>query len=195
MDDWLEIEFELAELHGLAHVGFHLQPLVGDLGHFRREAGIGALALVLGFVHGGIGMLEQGATVIGVLWEGGDTNAGGNEHFLAAQHERCREVLRMRSATWQAASGPLRPGRTTRNSSPPRRATVLVPRRQLETRLEASISRVSPASWPRVSLMCLKLSRSRNITPTWVSSRRAWAMASFRRSSASMRFGNPVSTS
>ena len=58
------------------------------------------------------------------------------------------------------------PSSSTANSSPPRRATVSEERVVLTMRCATACSRRSPASWPRESLMFLKLSRSRNMTAT-----------------------------
>ena len=57
------------------------------------------------------------------------------------------------------------------NSSPPRRATVSTWRRHDLMRSATSISTRSPNWWPRLSLMCLKRSRSRNSSANDVPSR------------------------
>ena len=63
----------------------------------------------------------------------------------------------------------------TTNSSPPSRATVSDSRTALVSRCAIACSSWSPASWPSVSLMRLKWSKSRNRHATCVPSRCACA--------------------
>ena len=53
---------------------------------------------------------------------------------------------------------------STANSSPPKRAAVSAPRTLESRRRATSMSTSSPAAWPRLSLISLKSSRSRNST-------------------------------
>ncbi len=85
--------------------------------------------------------------------------------------------------------------RITVNSSPPMRATVSESRTLAESLSATCISSVSPAGWPRLSLISLKPSRSRYSSASRVPSRRAAATARSSRSKNSMRFGSPVSAS
>ncbi len=68
------------------------------------------------------------------------------------------------------------------NSSPPWRAMVSSSRTHSESRRDTWRSSSSPTSWPRVSLMFLKLSRSMNSTATLRPARSARAMERARRS-------------
>ena len=83
----------------------------------------------------------------------------------------------------------------TANSSPPRRASESLSR--VRSRSTSAISTISwsPAGWPRVSLTCLKWSRSSITSAPVVRSRRARASASRRSSSKRRRFFSPVSGS
>src|SRR5467141_1395143 len=65
---------------------------------------------------------------------------------------------------------------TTKNSSPPSRATKSLARRTVRSRRATSISSPSPISWPCASLICLKPSRSMN-TPASLAPRRREAGA------------------
>src|SRR5207244_2362448 len=60
---------------------------------------------------------------------------------------------------------------TTKNSSPPSRATKSLARRTVRSRRATSTSSPSPISWPCASLICLKPSRSMN-TPASLAPRR-----------------------
>jgi hypothetical protein len=82
-----------------------------------------------------------------------------------------------------AAASAVTRSSSTANSSPPRRAAVSVGRRQPWSRRAAAISSWSPAAWPRLSLTCLKSSRSMNST------------ASSTRSANRVRLARPVSPS
>ena len=55
--------------------------------------GVGTLTLVLGLVHGGIGVLKQGATVVGVCREDRNPDTCRHEYFLAIQYVRRCERL------------------------------------------------------------------------------------------------------
>ena len=81
------------------------------------------------------------------------------------------------------------------NSSPPRRAAVSSGRRQACMRLAVSTSSSSPALCPRLSLITLKLSRSRKSTAAALCRRAARARACSSRSMNSARFGRPDSGS
>ena len=83
------------------------------------------------------------------------------------------------------------PGRISTNSSPPRRATVSDSRTALVSRCATACSSWSPASWPSVSLIRLKWSKSRNRQATCVPSRCACARICFSRWFSSDRLGKP----
>ena len=82
---------------------------------------------------------------------------------------------------------------STANSSPPKRLTVSPWRTQLRSRSATSASRRSPAAWPRLSLISLKPSRSRNRIATVPSCQRARACST--RSWNRARLARPVSGS
>ena len=100
-----------------------------------------------------------------------------------------------RSATPIASCAPSSCSQTTRNSSPPSRATVSDGRTASCSRGASATSRSSPAWWPIESLTSLNWSRSASRTATARPSRRRRASAPSSRSSASARFGSPVSGS
>ena len=84
---------------------------------------------------------------------------------------------------------------TMTNSSPPYRATESPARATDRSREATSTSTSSPTRWPRLSLIALKPSRSRNTTESGRPLREAAAMAASRRSSSSLRLASPVSWS
>ena len=99
VDLGLVVEGELVVFEGVAEVFFELKA-VGDLGLQGRAIDVKATAAGdLGFVHGGVGVVEEAGAICGVVWEEAETDAGGNadlefsdfdrggqggEHFLAA---------------------------------------------------------------------------------------------------------------
>ena len=89
-----------------------------------------------------------------------------------------------------ASSTVARGDSSTANSSPPMRAARSSGRRPATMRPAASDSSWSPASWPRVSLMALKSSRSRNST-TGSPPVRASCNRASTRSANRVRLGNP----
>ena len=111
---------------------------------------------------------------------------------LPATDSGWRRSSRMRSATSTAVSVPSRSSSSTTNSSPPKRAAVSLERMLFERRLATSIRVASPAPWPRLSLIVLKSSMSRNITPSSRSSRLARPIAWRTRSTNSARLGRLV---
>ena len=109
-----------------------------------------------------------------------------------------RTLLSM-AATTSSARGTIvsplsssRSGTSTRNSSPPWRATMSVARVTDFSRVPKSRSSSSPASCPKLSLISLKLSRSMNSTATPKWWRSARASASARCSWNIARLGRPV---
>ena len=84
---------------------------------------------------------------------------------------------------------------STRNSSPPMRATVSPPRTDAREPLGGGDSTSSPAPWPMVSLTRLKRSRSTKSSPTIPPRRPTRLSACSSRSSSSARLGRPVSSS
>ncbi len=93
------------------------------------------------------------------------------------------------------AAPSLTSGTSSRNSSPPRRATVSAVRSSEDRRSLTCLSSVSPELWPSVSLTFLKLSRSRYSIATLCAPRRAAAADCSKRSRARLRLGSPVSAS
>ena len=102
---------------------------------------------------------------------------------------------RMRSATTSAPAASEAPSANTTNSSPPSRPTVSSWRMALANLAATATSSWSPAAWPKVSLMSLKLSRSKKRTATGVCSRRDRASIRSIRSRINARLGSPVSES
>ena len=82
-----------------------------------------------------------------------------------------------------------------RNSSPPWRLTVSASRTADDRRCATVFSTSSPSAWPSVSLIGLKLSRSRNSSARRLPRRLALAIACAQRSSSSARLGSCVSGS
>ena len=101
----------------------------------------------------------------------------------------------MRSAISTTSRSEVRSSNRNVNSSPPNRATVSIGRSSVLSRSPSAASRRSPTAWPRVSLISLKLSKSRNMTASWVPERRARSSATPSRSRNSARLGSPVSWS
>ena len=86
-------------------------------------------------------------------------------------------------------------GSTIANSSPPSRQTVSSARSVARMRRATSHSSRSPAWWPRLSLTCLKSSRSSSRTATASSLRRRPARAAETLTAYCERFARPVSSS
>ncbi|MNM77945.1 hypothetical protein D3C81_898210 [compost metagenome] len=94
-----------------------------------------------------------------------------------------------------ASLGLCKPGSRMMNSSPPRRATVSTSRTCSFRRWAMPLSSRSPTGWPRLSLMCLKRSRSRNSTAPLRLDTCEQVSAACRRFSNRARLGRPVSGS
>ena len=84
----------------------------------------------------------------------------------------------MRPAASFTCSVVLTPFRITMNSSPPMRTTTSSARMVARMRCATVFRSLSPVSWPRESLTCLKRSRSRNSTASTVVVFLASSMAS-----------------
>ena len=106
-----------------------------------------------------------------------------------------RRLSLMRSATTEIDVGCSTCSQSTTNSSPAKRATVSPGRTCSIRRLATVFNSTSPASWPQVSLMSLKPSRSTNSKATESPCRRERCNAVTRRSRISARLGRPVSGS
>ncbi|MCY1443729.1 hypothetical protein D9M71_601570 [compost metagenome] len=107
-----------------------------------------------------------------------------------------RRMLAMIFSAMRWASSRLCRGvSSTANSSPPRRATRSFSRSCARTRVATLTSTSSPAAWPWLSLMSLKLSLSRNSSA--MCSRYLLALRSVRlsRPSKKARLGKPVKLS
>ena len=99
------------------------------------------------------------------------------------------------SAMTAADPGRSRSVSTTMNSSPPNRASVSSARIESRMRPATARNKSSPTPCPRPSLICLKLSRSTNSSPTRPSWRAARSSAWSSRSTPSRRLGKFVSAS
>lgn len=97
------------------------------------------------------------------------------------------------SATAVASSSSWSPPIRMPNSSPPNRATVSTSRKTPRKRGPSWVRRMSPCSWPRVSLISLKRSGSRIITAVLDPSLAEPRIACSTRSWNSVRLGRPVS--
>lgn len=123
IDFRLVIQHQLILLQPFTQIG--VQPHVfGDaLVHLRREDGIGAFAVLLGDVHGGIGAADQAVEIVAVLRAQRDADRTAGIHFDQADAERglqpIDDALRQRLQTFAIG---LR--RQHQNSSPPRRAST-----------------------------------------------------------------------
>ena len=104
---------------------------------------------------------------------------------FAGDDERRRHRLITCSATDSGSRGDRICDRMIVNSSPPRRVTVSVSRTHCFSRSAVWRSTSSPAAWPTLSLMFLKLSRSTNSSANCCGSRCAWAK---RRASWSLKY-------
>ena len=76
------------------------------------------------------------------------------------------KVRSTRSATATASCSSTMSSQRIANSSPPKRATISCRRSECRSRSATATISLSPAGWPRLSLMTLKRSRSRNSTAT-----------------------------
>ena len=88
-DDRLVVEHQLALLERAAQGALELEAMA-HIGRHLRGVGLeAALAGALGGVHGGVGVAEHLAHAL-ARRGGGDADAGGDEHLVAAQHEGLR---------------------------------------------------------------------------------------------------------
>ena len=132
----LVVELEFVALERMPQARFQRQTLerVGvELLGIELEV---VLAFFLGLVHRDIGVLRQRLLVQAVVRIGADADAGGDAKLLADQREGLGDRRREFSARRSRHTFP-RPARgsSTTNSSPPRRATVSLSRRQVLSRL------------------------------------------------------------
>ena len=97
-----------------------------------------------------------------------------NSSLSCTRTGSCIASMRRR-ARRAGASLPVMPCITIANSSPPRRATMSGVRRQSEKRRATTFSSSSPTTWPALSLITLKRSRSRNSTAKHCDGSRACA--------------------
>ena len=202
LDDRLPVQHPGLLLHGLAEPGGERQPLHRVLAA-RREDRVAARLVALRLVHRVVGVLQQRRRVGGVLREEADPDRAGRVELPSRPGRRAapsprgrgRRRLRPRRPRGRARRRPTRrargPTSRIRNSSPPWRATRSVSRMLSRSRSASWASSRSPAWCPSESFTSLKLSRSRNTTPTPVSLRRARAIAWSSISSNRCRFGRP----
>ena len=106
-----------------------------------------------------------------------------------------REAREIRSAISTTSRSEARSSNSSVNSSPPKRASVSIGRSIPRRRRASAASTSSPAAWPWVSLMSLKLSTSMNRTASDAPVRAARSSATPNRSRNSARFGRRVSGS
>jgi hypothetical protein len=156
VDDGLVEEVEFALDDGQAHLAQQLDALL-DLGpHGRLEHDAAIAAPELGLIERDVGVLEQVQRVGVRVGMERRAQAGADREALAGMGDRALEQAARISMGRNRSSAPFRPRSTTANSSPPSRATVS-PRRKVWASFSARLlSKASPASWPRVSLMSLK---------------------------------------
>ena len=113
----------------------------------------------------------------------------------ARQDQRLGHASMILRATAPALSTAVKPSISTANSSPPKRATTSTSRTQPETRSATARSTWSPVSCPRLSLIFLKRSRSRNRTDRNLPLRPARWIACANDCLNRVRLGKPVSSS
>ena len=190
----LVVQRQLVALDGAAQARLQRQPLERQ----RLQSAVVelevVLALFLGVVHRDVGVLHQrAARRCASSGNIADADAGGDAALLALDHHRLdhrrQQLARDRGRPARRRAGPAAAPRTRRRPGAPRcRWRAGCPCRRLAT----SRSSVSPASWPRVSLMNLKRSRSMNSTANlrWL---RLDAASTWFSSSANItRLGRPV---
>ena len=133
------------------------------------------------------------------IWCGGPARATPIEPAMSRRPASSCIVARRAAASFaatvSASAGRSSRSQMTTNSSPAKRATTSPARTARRRRAAASTSTSSPASWPRVSLIALKPSRSMNSTPNVVPSRRARPMVSRSAASRPSRLTSPVRAS
>ena len=188
-------EEELVALEALAQVHLELQLALDRVLHARLEHDVAVLALPLGLVHRDVGVAQQllgGARGRPSRCRCSRSRSGARSPS-SADLERLLERFEQALGDQLGPGGERRPSAITTNSSPPRRPSASVSRTTPSRRAATARSSWSPAPWPSVSLICLKLSRSMNSAATGVWLRRARTSICSTRSRISVRFGRPVS--
>ncbi len=154
----------------MAQIVFHFETRGDLLVHLAIEHDVPGLAGGLGVIHGGVGVPKH---VVGIFVgdrAGGDADAGGAGDVvlfeLVGFAQELREAVRrcarhlqrllMSSAIMTNSSPPA----ARRWKSSPSGATESVLRIDLARRSEIATSNSSPTSWPRLSLISLKRSKS-----------------------------------
>ena len=84
----LVVQIQFLVLQGTAQVRLHAQAALGAQFHFGLEHGIAVLALVLGVVHGRVGIARQGGHVLRIEWIQAHADAGADIQLVAFQRER-----------------------------------------------------------------------------------------------------------
>ncbi|MFT3980647.1 MAG: hypothetical protein QM687_09285 [Ferruginibacter sp.] len=146
---------------GLAQFGLDGFAVLQELVHRLLEDDGAVAAGCLGFVERDVGLAGELVRVGFVVLGRRDADRDADEGLAAEDVEGLVEGLD--DALAEPHSGSTRPGACVwmmANSSPPRRASVSPEPSISPRRWPTAWIRSSPARWPRVSLTCLKRSRS-----------------------------------
>ncbi len=163
----LEVDAELLALDRGAQRVLRVQPVERALARDLVEQHQPPAARLLGAVHRGVGVADQ---VLDVL-----VRVGGRARcpcWRSTSRRRARggtaslNDASTRSPTAIASCSSARSSHRIANSSPPKRAIVSWRRSEWRSRSATATISLSPAVWPRLSLMTLKRSRSRKRTAT-----------------------------
>jgi hypothetical protein len=84
----LIIERKFVPFEGASEATFQGQALLCLAFHVGKENLIGVFAIVLGVIHGGIGMLEEFVHVGGIIGAGADADAGADIEFVTIDQDR-----------------------------------------------------------------------------------------------------------
>ena len=89
----LVVEPQLVQLQGLAQLSLQQDALEGGVGHVLGIELVVVASPVLGAVHGGIGVLQQGLDRLAIAGIDADAHAGGDIELMGAQPQRRGEGL------------------------------------------------------------------------------------------------------
>lgn len=161
----------------------------------RRVELEGVLALLLGAVHGDVGMLEQGGKIGAVVRVDGDADAGADVQILPVPVERLGQGMQnfVRHVGEILGAGKLL---DQHHEFVPALARHRVALAQAVAQALRAFLQQQVATWcPRVSLITLKRSRSTNSTASLDRCRWARSSACAIHSCSRVRLGRPVSAS